>query len=169
MQPPHQPGPLHGGLLYASQINELQIKSPSLGKQLAGIGHRAYLAHAQCVSGIHRLSFHISVIAGLKSETCRVNMTLSASKLSAQATLQHTSIHDHTNLRRQIDGIVLGRVDVEAWGSLAESANQLLGKGVQVAVQGRLKQDKWTDPSGQSRSRLKVAVWLTLHAWQEAS
>ncbi|KAK9866976.1 hypothetical protein WJX84_012143 [Apatococcus fuscideae] len=49
-------------------------------------------------------------------------------------------------------------VDIEAWGSLAESASQQLGKGTQVAVQGRLKQDKWTDKSGQTRTRLKVVA-----------
>ena len=48
------------------------------------------------------------------------------------------------------------RVDVEAWGSLAESASQQLSKGSQVAVQGRLRQDKWADQSGQTRTRLKV-------------
>ena len=53
------------------------------------------------------------------------------------------------------------RVDVEAWGSLAESASQQLTKGARVAVQGRLKQDKWTDPNGQTRTRLKVA-WPAL-------
>lgn len=48
------------------------------------------------------------------------------------------------------------RVDVEAWGSLAESASQQLSKGTQVAIQGRLRQDKWADQSGQTRTRLKV-------------
>ena len=54
------------------------------------------------------------------------------------------------------------RVDIEAWGSLAESASQQLGKGAQVAVQGRLKQDKWTDKSGQTRTRLKVRCNIDL-------
>ncbi|KAK9861227.1 hypothetical protein WJX84_009182 [Apatococcus fuscideae] len=50
------------------------------------------------------------------------------------------------------------RVDVEAWGSLAESASQQLGKGSRVAVQGRLKQEKWAEATGQTRSRLKVVA-----------
>lgn len=48
-------------------------------------------------------------------------------------------------------------VDVDVWGKQGESANQYLSKGRQVAIQGRLQLDQWTDKdTQQKRSKLKV-------------
>jgi single-strand DNA-binding protein len=48
-------------------------------------------------------------------------------------------------------------VDVTLWTRLAEVAQQYLGKGRSVFVEGRLQLDTWDDKhSGQKRSRLKV-------------
>lgn len=49
--------------------------------------------------------------------------------------------------------------DVEAWEELGTRAAQNLQKGSQVLVEGRLRQDKWTDKNtGQERSRLKITA-----------
>jgi single-strand DNA-binding protein len=46
-------------------------------------------------------------------------------------------------------------VDVTLWGRTAEVANEYLGKGSQVLIEGRLKLDTW-EQDGQKRSKLKV-------------
>jgi single-strand DNA-binding protein len=48
-------------------------------------------------------------------------------------------------------------VDVTLWARLAEIAQQYLGKGSSVFIEGRLQQEVWQDKtSGQKRSRLRV-------------
>lgn len=48
-------------------------------------------------------------------------------------------------------------IDVTLWGRNAELANQYLGKGREVFIEGRLQLDTWEDKtSGQKRSKLKV-------------
>ncbi len=48
--------------------------------------------------------------------------------------------------------------DVEAWDKLAELASEYLSKGNPVLIEGRLKQDRWEDEGGKSRSRVKVVA-----------
>ncbi len=48
--------------------------------------------------------------------------------------------------------------DVETWDKTAELASEYLKKGSGVLVEGRLKQDRWVDDSGQKRSRVKVVA-----------
>ncbi|WP_103607451.1 single-stranded DNA-binding protein [Campylobacter concisus] len=49
-------------------------------------------------------------------------------------------------------------VDLTFFGKQAEIANQYLGKGSKLLVEGRLKLDQWTDNSGQNRSKHSIAV-----------
>ena len=46
-------------------------------------------------------------------------------------------------------------VDVTLWGRTAEVANEYLGKGAPVLIEGRLKLDTW-ETDGQKRSKLRV-------------
>lgn len=48
--------------------------------------------------------------------------------------------------------------NVETWAKLADNCNQYLTKGRGVRVVGRLKQDRWTNPEGQKRERLKIVA-----------
>jgi len=48
--------------------------------------------------------------------------------------------------------------DVEAWSRLATACSQNLKKGRGVRVVGRLKQDRWTDPEGRLRSKVKIVA-----------
>ncbi len=48
--------------------------------------------------------------------------------------------------------------DIEAWDKLAELASEYLSKGSPVLIEGRLKQDRWEDDSGKSRSRIKIVA-----------
>lgn len=50
-------------------------------------------------------------------------------------------------------------IDCSTTGKKAELIAQYLAKGSQVTVQGRLKQEKWTDKeTGKERSRLNVVI-----------
>lgn len=46
----------------------------------------------------------------------------------------------------------------EAWGTLAENVAESLVKGSRVVLTGDLRQDRWQDKSGESRSSFKVLV-----------
>jgi len=48
--------------------------------------------------------------------------------------------------------------DVEAWARLGQTCAETLHKGRGVRVVGRLKQDRWTDQSGKSHSKVKVVA-----------
>lgn len=45
---------------------------------------------------------------------------------------------------------------VQVWGKQAENVNQYLSKGSQVYVEGRLRQDEYTDKEGNKRTTLEV-------------
>ena len=46
--------------------------------------------------------------------------------------------------------------DVTIFGKQAEGLKQYLTKGKQIGVTGFLKQDRWTDPQGQSRTKISI-------------
>jgi single-strand DNA-binding protein len=48
--------------------------------------------------------------------------------------------------------------DVEAWSKLGLACSQNLKKGRGVRVVGRLKQDRWTDSEGKTRSRVMIVA-----------
>ncbi len=48
--------------------------------------------------------------------------------------------------------------EVEVWDRQAENCNEYLSKGRGVLVEGRLRQDRWEDESGNKRSKLKVVA-----------
>lgn len=47
--------------------------------------------------------------------------------------------------------------DVTLWGRQAESLNQYLQKGKQIAVEGELRQDRW-EQDGQNRSKVEIVA-----------
>ena len=48
--------------------------------------------------------------------------------------------------------------EVETWARLAEACSEHLEKGRGVRVVGRLKQDRWQDPEGNPRSKIKIVA-----------
>lgn len=48
--------------------------------------------------------------------------------------------------------------DVTVWGNQAEACSKYLAKGKQVAVAGRLRQERWTNDAGENRSKVKVVA-----------
>lgn len=49
-------------------------------------------------------------------------------------------------------------IDVTAWGKTAEFIANHSGKGLRLSVQGRLKQERWTDKEGSNRSKIAVTA-----------
>ena len=49
-------------------------------------------------------------------------------------------------------------VDCVVFGNRAEALARILAKGAKVAVHGRLRQDRWQDQDGRSRSRIEVVA-----------
>lgn len=55
--------------------------------------------------------------------------------------------------------------DVELWGTQAQRCQEELFKGDRVIAVGRIAQDRWEDPEGNTRSKVKIrarAVGLSL-------
>jgi single-strand DNA-binding protein len=52
----------------------------------------------------------------------------------------------------------VGYFDVETWGKLAESVNNLGRKGRGVRVVGRLKQERWSDKEGKPQARIVIVA-----------
>ena len=48
--------------------------------------------------------------------------------------------------------------DVVIFGKQAEGLKAYLVKGKQVAIQGRLQQDRWTDKEGKNQSRISIVA-----------
>lgn len=49
-------------------------------------------------------------------------------------------------------------IDIDVWGSQAESCKQYLQKGRAILVEGRLKFDSWEDAQGQTRSKHSIVA-----------
>jgi single-strand DNA-binding protein len=63
------------------------------------------------------------------------------------------------NGREKVDGEWVDRADffdVTVFGNQAEACAQYLQKGSQVAVDGRLRQNRWENDEGQKRSRVVI-------------
>jgi single-strand binding protein len=48
--------------------------------------------------------------------------------------------------------------DVRAYGRLAEDLGTRLSKGYMVVIEGRLRQDRWTDKEGKPRSKVMIVA-----------
>lgn len=49
-------------------------------------------------------------------------------------------------------------IQIEAWERLGENCNQYLSKGSRVTIQGNIRQDRWVDQEGKTRSRIKIVA-----------
>jgi single-strand DNA-binding protein len=48
--------------------------------------------------------------------------------------------------------------DVTLWSKTGEALAPYLKKGKQIAIEGRLTQDRWTDTEGKARSRVQIVA-----------
>ncbi len=81
--------------------------------------------------------------------------TVSADKAVASFTIANNSKYKTASGEQREETCFL---DCEAWGKTAETAAQYLSQGQLVIVEGRLKQDNFTDKDGNKRSKIKMVV-----------
>ena len=81
--------------------------------------------------------------------------TVGADRAVTNFTIAHNSRYKTTE-GEQREEVVF--IDCEAWGRQGEIAGQFLTKGSMVIIEGRFKQDNWTDKEGQKRSKLKLVA-----------
>ena len=81
--------------------------------------------------------------------------TVGADKAVTHFTIAHNSRYK-TSDGEQREEVTF--IDCEAWGRQGEIAAQYLTKGTMVIVEGRIKQDNWTDKEGQKRNKLKLVA-----------
>jgi single-strand DNA-binding protein len=60
--------------------------------------------------------------------------------------------------RSRPTGTKVSFFEVTTWSRLAEVCGESLLKGRGVRVVGRLKQDRWTSPEGQARSKVSIVA-----------
>lgn len=49
-------------------------------------------------------------------------------------------------------------IDVTMFGSRGEAVSRFLGKGKQIAVEGKLRWSEWESPAGEKRSKVEVVA-----------
>jgi len=49
-------------------------------------------------------------------------------------------------------------IDIETWDKLAENCGEYLKKGKKVTAVGSLRQDRWKNQEGESRSKTKIVA-----------
>lgn len=81
--------------------------------------------------------------------------TVGADKTVTSFTVAHNSRFKSSDGEQREE---VSFIDCEAWGRQGEIAAQYLNKGSMVIVEGRIKQDNFTDNEGQKRSKLKLVA-----------
>jgi len=96
-----------------------------------------------------------------------INRVVLVGRLTADPVLRHTAggtavaeFSVAVNSREKVGGEWQDRADffdVTAWGNQAEACADHLARGRRVAVEGRLRQERW-EKDGQKRSKVKVTA-----------
>ena len=90
-------------------------------------------------------------IEGKATNVCKIHVT-STNNTIATFTISHTRTYKvHDEYKKEISYFL-----IEAWGEEAMLAKDKIKFGVQVKIEGRLKQDRWTSDSGEHLSRIKI-------------
>jgi single-strand DNA-binding protein len=92
------------------------------------------------------------------------NRVILLGRLTADIELRHVGDDDRavSDVTIAVDNTYRGNTDtafvpVTLWGSEAQFANDYLGKGSTVLIEGKLKMDEW-EKDGQKYSKLKVTA-----------
>jgi len=97
-----------------------------------------------------------------------VNQVVLIGRLTRDATLKYTSsgtavtkFFIAVNKKRKSGNEYKNEAqffEIVVWGKLAESLNNYLTKGKQVAVTGEMTQERWSDDDGKNRSKVTVTA-----------
>ncbi len=70
----------------------------------------------------------------------------------AKFSIANNEVFNQGNEKKEI----VNYFDIVVWGNQAVNCEKYLNKGSQVAIDGRLRQNRWDDPSGQKRSKVEI-------------
>lgn len=94
------------------------------------------------------------MLVGRLTESPELRYTSNGTAVSDITLAVNRYYRDMNDERQEETSFIL----VTVWGRQAENCCEYLSKGSQIAMTGRLKQDKWENDSGEQRSRLKVVA-----------
>lgn len=66
--------------------------------------------------------------------------------------------HEYGSSRDNSKKNAVSYIQIECWNKLAENCAQYLQKGSRITVTGDIRQDRWQDKNGQTRSTIKVVA-----------
>ena len=87
--------------------------------------------------------------------------------LTADPDTQHVGVDSKTKTTMTIavnhdnledDNGQVSYIDIEAWNELAENCAKYLTKGKKITAMGELRQERWKNPDGLNRSRIKIVA-----------
>jgi len=98
---------------------------------------------------------NIVIIKGNLTRDPELRFTPSGSAVCDLGVAVNRVWHDQSGEKKE----EVSYFDVQAWAKTAETVAQYFKKGKPIIVQGRLKQESWTDKaSGEKRSKVRVVM-----------
>lgn len=95
-------------------------------------------------------------VAGNLTQTPQINKTNTGTPVTTFTVANNRNYTKKDSEEKQQETVFL---DVTVWGKQGEICAEYLSKGSKVLVQGRLKQDNWTDKTtGQNRSKICIVA-----------
>jgi single-strand DNA-binding protein len=98
--------------------------------------------------------FNKVILVGNLTRDCELRYTQSGTAICATAIATNKKFKNQAGEQKE----EVCFVDITFFGRTAEVANQYLGKGRKVLIEGRLKFEQWTDQNGGKRSKHTVTV-----------
>jgi single-strand DNA-binding protein len=95
---------------------------------------------------------HIAIIGNLTSDP-ETRFTQSG-KTIASFSIAYNNVFYQGEEKKE----VVSFFNCEAWGKIGENIAKFFHKGDKIAITGNLKQDRWEDQDGKSRSVVKINV-----------
>jgi single-strand DNA-binding protein len=96
-------------------------------------------------------NFNLAVLEGRLVDDPEIRYTQEGTALCSFSIANNHDFYRNDELQKEVNYF-----DVTTWAKLAELCNEYLRKGRRVIVNGRLKQGRWKDDSGATRSKISV-------------
>lgn len=101
-------------------------------------------------------NFNRTILAGNLTHDPELRYTQSGKAVASLSVAINHIFKDHAGEKRED----VTFVPITVWGKQAETTAQYMKKGRPIFLEGRLKQERWTDKDGQKRQRLTVTANL---------
>jgi single-strand DNA-binding protein len=95
--------------------------------------------------------FNLAVLEGRLVGDPELRYTQDGKALCSFSIANNCDFYRNDELQKEVNYF-----DVTTWSKLAELCNEYLRKGRRVIINGRLKQSRWKDDAGSTRSRISL-------------